>query len=41
MSILQAIGLSALPNLGGIAGSFVTRSNVKTWYEVIITITLK
>lgn len=34
MSILQAVGLTILPNLGGIAGSYFTRKNVKTWYEV-------
>ncbi len=35
MSIVQAIGLSVLPNLGGIAGGFLTRSQIKNWYEVI------
>ena len=34
MSLVQAIGLTALPNLGGILGSFVTRKSIKTWYEV-------
>ncbi|CAF0853189.1 unnamed protein product [Brachionus calyciflorus] len=33
MSIVQAIGLSVLPNLGGIAGSYFTRKSIKTWYE--------
>ena len=34
MSILQAIGLSILPNIGGIAGGLITRSQIKIWYQV-------
>jgi hypothetical protein len=34
MSLVQAIGLAILPNIGGIAGSLVTRNNIKQWYEV-------
>ncbi|RNA23192.1 translocator, partial [Brachionus plicatilis] len=33
MSILQAVGLSILPNLGGIVSSYFTRKNLKTWFE--------
>ena len=36
MSIVQAIGLSVLPNIGGIAGGLITKSQIKTWYEVSI-----
>lgn len=36
MSLIQAIGLSVFPNIGGIAGGFITRSQVKTWYTVSI-----
>ncbi len=34
MSILQAVGLSIFPNLGGFIGSSITRTQIKTWYEV-------
>merc|ERR1719458_935025 len=30
-----AIGLTALPYLGGFAGGFVTKNNIKTWYELL------
>ncbi len=33
MSLVQAIGLSVFPNVGGWAGSLVTRTNIKSWYE--------
>lgn len=36
MSIWQAIGLTVLPNIGGILGSVLTKKNIKTWYEVKI-----
>jgi hypothetical protein len=36
MSILQAVGLTLLPNLGGFAGSLMTRNEIKNWYEVIL-----
>ena len=35
MSIVQAIGLSILPNIGGFIGSFLTSNSIKTWYEVL------
>jgi len=35
MSLVQAIGLSILPNIGGFLGSFSTRNQIKTWYERI------
>ena len=35
MSLWQAIGLTVLPNLGGFAGSLITRVQVKTCYEVM------
>lgn len=35
MSLVQAIGLSFLPNIGGFLGSFSTRNQIKTWYERI------
>ena len=34
MTILQAIGLTALPHVGGIAGGIITRKEIKNWYEV-------
>jgi hypothetical protein len=36
MTILQAIGLSIFPNLGGFAGAMITKTQVKEWYEVYI-----
>jgi len=39
MSILQAVGLTLFPNLGGFAGSLMTRNGIKNWYEVIDQIT--
>ena len=33
MSLVQAIGLSVLPNVGGLFGTYFTRHNIKTWYE--------
>ena len=34
MSILQAVGLTLLPNIGGIAGGILTRNEITNWYEV-------
>jgi hypothetical protein len=34
MSVLQAIGLTTFPLLGGFAGSLITRKNVDSWYKV-------
>jgi hypothetical protein len=34
MTILQAVGLSVFPNLGGFAGSLITKTQIKEWYEV-------
>ena len=34
MSILQAVGLTLLPHVGGFAGSMITRKQIKLWYEV-------
>ena len=34
MSILQAVGLTILPNIGGIAGALMTRNQINNWYEV-------
>ena len=36
MSIFQAVGLTVLPNLGGFAGSLITRNAIKTWYDPIL-----
>ena len=33
MSIVQAIGLSILPNIGGIIGSLTMKNQIKNWYE--------
>ena len=32
----QAIGLTALPYLGGLYGGYVTRHQVKTWYPTLV-----
>ena len=32
--MLQAVGLTALPFVGGFAGSLITRKQIKTWYTV-------
>jgi hypothetical protein len=34
MSIFHAVGLTILPNIGGIAGGLITRTQIKNWYEV-------
>jgi hypothetical protein len=34
MSLLQAVGLTILPNIGGIVGGLSTRAEIKNWYEV-------
>lgn len=34
MSLVQAIGLTVLPQLGGFAGSLITRTQIDAWYEV-------
>jgi hypothetical protein len=34
MSILQAVGLSIFPNLGGVFGGMTTQKNIETWYKV-------
>ncbi|KAI8126798.1 hypothetical protein FF38_05374 [Lucilia cuprina] len=33
--ILKIAGAVVLPNLGGIAGGFVTKKNIKPWYETL------
>ena len=38
MSILQAIGLTVLPNIGGIAGGLITINQIKNWYKVFFEI---
>ena len=40
MSIYHAIGLTALPHIGGLAGSLITRKQIKTWFEVYLTFNL-
>ena len=35
MSILQAVGLTILPNVGGILGGLITKQQVPTWYKVM------
>merc|ERR1711997_1158823 len=32
---LLAIFMTILPSIGGFAGSFVTRANIQSWYELI------
>ena len=32
----QALGLTALPYLGGLYGGYVTRHQVKTWYPTLV-----
>ena len=34
MSLLQAVGLTVLPNIGGLAGGLFTKKEIKNWYEV-------
>lgn len=36
MSLLQAIGLTALPHVGGFAGAFFMSDQIKKWYDVKI-----
>jgi len=36
MTILEAIGLTALPHLGGLIGAFAMKDQIKKWYEVKI-----
>lgn len=31
-----ALGLTALPHLGGLYGAYITRSQVKTWYSTLV-----
>jgi hypothetical protein len=33
-SWLPQLGLTLLPNLGGIASGYVTKDQIKTWYSV-------
>ena len=36
MSLIQAIGLTALPHIGGLAGAFYNRDQIRKWYDVKI-----
>ncbi len=36
MTLLEAIGLTALPHIGGLIGAFAMKDQVKNWYEVKI-----
>ena len=34
MAWLKALGFTLLPQIGGIAGGFITKKNIPNWYEV-------
>ncbi len=36
LTLLEAIGLTALPHIGGLIGAFAMKDQVKNWYEVKI-----
>ena len=36
MSLVHAIGLTALPHIGGLAAAFSNQNQIKNWYNVEI-----